>query len=117
MSGQTVLDIEYNDVPKLMTTFKSFFASHIHIKFKWQKVKAQVEENRTAWITVVNVKVNDTIKGGEGEENWRLDYAYTLLKQPKEMELCATRWLDGFKNAKKKSTLELPGYENANTIN
>ena len=106
----TLMDIEYKDVPELMRIFKGFFPSHMHIKFLWQKTRAQITKDRTAVVTVINVKINDTKDGGEGEENWTLEYAYNILKHPKEMELCAKRWLDSFKNKKKKATLDLPGY-------
>lgn len=105
------MDIEYKDVPELMNLFKRFFPKHFHIKFSWAPMN--IWDNGTVKrATVINVKVNDTEKGGEGEENWLLSYAYTLLKNPKEMDLCAKRWLDAFVAAKRKATLDILGHKN-----
>jgi hypothetical protein len=92
-----------------MKSFKKFFDPNFHIRFNW--VPTKVNHNGTLRrTTVINVKVNDTKNGGEAEENWLLDYAYTLLKQPKEMDMCAKRWLEAFKNVKKKATLDILGH-------
>lgn len=107
------MKIEYKEVPELLNIFKSYWPSNYHIRFKWQPTMVQVGENnnQVQQITLINVKVNDVDRGGEGEENWSLEYARTILKQPKEMELCIKRWQDGFKNVKKKPTLNIQGYE------
>jgi len=105
------MKIEYRQVSELMKNFTGYFPNHIHIKFLWTKTRAQVTAEETAVIPIIKVTINDTNKGGEGEEYWTLEYAYSLLKQPKEMELCVARWFKGFKNARRTPTLELPGYE------
>ena len=97
------MKIEYKEVPELLNIFKSYWSNNYHIKFEWRSSKD--------YIYLINVKVNDTDKGGQGEENWTLEYAYTILKTPKEMELCIKRWKDGFKNAKKKPTLDIEGHK------
>ena|SRR6056300_1676377 len=97
------MKIEYKEVPELLNIFKSYWSNNYHIKFEWRSSKD--------YIYLINVKVNDTDKGGQGEENWTLEYAYTILKSPKEMELCIKRWKDGFKNAKKKPTLDIEGHK------
>ena len=112
----TLMDIEHKDIPKLMKEFKKHFQNYMHIKFIKTKTLAQVGENKTAVVDIINVQINDTSKGGRGEENWTLQYAYDILKHPKEMDLCVQRWLLGFKTAKKKPTLDLPGYTSP-TIN
>lgn len=104
------MKIEYKEVPELMNTFKKHWPNKYHIKFEWKPIMAQVSDNNVQRITVINVKVNDTDLGGEGEENWTLEYAHTLLKTPKEMDACVKRWHDGFKNAKRKSTLNVGGH-------
>lgn len=107
------MKIEHKEVPELLKIFRSYWARNYHIGMKWQPIMAQIGEdkNHVQRITVINVKVNDTDLGGEGEENWTLEYAYTLLKTPKEMETCIKRWKDGFKNAKRKSTLDIGGHK------
>lgn len=114
------MKIEYKEVPELLNIFKSYWSNNYHIKFEWKPTIVQVGErsSQVQRVTLVNVKVNDTDKGGEGEENWTLEYAYTLLKTPKEMELCIKRWKDGFKNAKKKPTLDIEGHKvESSTLN
>lgn len=103
------MNIAHKDVPELLKTFTTFFPKQYHINFTWKKIEAQVEVDKTAWITVIEVKVNDTGKGGEGVEYWLLEYANTIFKNAKEMERCAQRWLDGFASAKKKATLDILG--------
>ena len=106
------MDIEFKDVPGLMNLFKSFFPAHFHIAFKWQPMDvAYNNEGHTKRVQVINVKVNDTQRGGEGEENWLLEYASTLLTQPKEMDECAKRWLKSFAEVKRKSTLDILGHK------
>ena len=97
------MKIEYKEVPELLNIFKSYWSNNYHIKFEWK-----------LWVDstyLINVKVNNTDKGGLAEENWTLEYARTILKSPKEMELCVKRWKDGFKNAKKKPTLDIEGHK------
>jgi len=106
------MKIEYKEVPELLNIFKSYWANNYHIKFEWKPIAYYMKDNaQMVRDTVINVKVNDTDKGGQGEENWTLEYAYTILKTPKEMELCIKRWKDGFKNAKKKPTLDIEGHK------
>jgi hypothetical protein len=97
------MKIEYKEVPELLNIFKSYWSNNYHIKFEWR--------SSLDYLYLINVKVNDTDKGGQGEENWTLEYAYTVLKTPKEMELFIKRWKDGFKNAKKKPTLDIEGHK------
>lgn len=102
------MKIEYEDVPKLLTIFKSYWSKKYHIRFAWGPIQARSEDTKAiVHIDVINVKINDTILGGQGEENWTLEYAYTILKNSKERELCVKRWKDGFKNAKKVPTLDI----------
>lgn len=107
------MDIEHKDVPELLKLFKTFWEPHYHIKFKWQPTWVQNGDDKTnqELVTLINVKVNDTDKGGEGEENWTLEYANTILKSAKEMDLCVKRWKDGFAKAKKESTLDILGHK------
>ena len=106
------MGIEFKDVPQLMNCFKKFFPAHYHIAFKWQPMDVAYNgDGDTKRVIVINVKVNDTQKGGEGEENWLLDYAQVLLTQPKEMDECAKRWLKSFAEVKRKSTLDILGHK------
>lgn len=107
------MKIEYKEVPELLNIFKSYWANNYHIKFRWTDQTFPINEELTKFTreTVILVTVNDTDKGGEASEYWTLEYAYTIFKTPKEMELCIKRWKDGFKNAKKKPTLDIGGYE------
>lgn len=108
------MKIEYKEVPELLKTFRSFWTGNYHIKMTWQPTMVQVGENPkdVRMVTLINVKVNDTNIGGEAEENWTLEYARTILKEPKEMDLCINRWRDGFAKAKKKPTLDILGHKN-----
>ena len=105
------MDLQFKDVPTLMNLFKSFFPAHFHIAFKWQLLNvAYNNAGDSKVVNVINVKVNNTKEGGEGEENWLLDYAQVLLTQPKEMDECAKRWLKSFAEVKQKSTLDILGH-------
>jgi hypothetical protein len=107
------MDIEFKDVKKLMTLFKSFFSAKYHITMEWKPVMTTYNcTEALKRVQVVTVRINDTIKGGEGEENWTLDYAQVLLTQPKEMDKCVKRWLSSFAKAKRKATLDILGHKN-----
>ena len=107
------MNIEFKDVPTLVNCFKKFFPARFHLAFKWQPMDVVYDnDGRSKRVTVINVKVNDTENGGEGEENWLLDYAQVLLTQPKEMDECAKRWLNAFSSAKRKATLDILGHKN-----
>lgn len=111
------MKIELKEVPALVESFRKFFPAHFHINFKWMPTEVMDAETKSIKrITVINVKVNDTQKGGEAEENWLLEYAYTLLKYPKEMDKCGERWLAGFANAKKQATLDILGHKNVEAV-
>ncbi len=105
------MNIEFKDVPDLMNAFKKFFPSYFHISFKWMPCMAQIGEE-VKQVTVIQVVVNNTKDGGAAEENWLLEYAQTLLKNPKELDACANRWLTAFANAKRKATLDILGHKN-----
>lgn len=105
------MDIEFKDVPQLIDIFKKFFPPHYHIYFRWMLANVKDEHGNLKITTVINVKINDTKDGGEAEENWLLDYAYTLLKHPAEMDKCAQRWLTAFNNRKKVATLDILGHK------
>ena len=114
------MKIEYKQVPELLKTFRGFWPSNYHIKFKWEPIMVQVGDNSldVRRVNVITVKVNDTDKGGEAEEHWTLEYAYTLLKSTKEMELCINRWHLAFKNVKRISTLNIEGQRvDSSTLN
>lgn len=109
------MDIEFKDVPELMRVFRKFFPNYFHIKFEWTSVLADInghaEQRR-----VIRVEVNDTEKGGAAVEHWLLSYARVLLKDSKEMDKCAKRWLDAFQNIRRESTLDILGHKNVEAV-
>lgn len=105
------MNIEFKEVPDLMNAFKKFFPAYFHITFKWMPCDAELN-GEVKRITVINVVINNTRDGGAAEENWLLEYAYSLLKNPKELDACAQRWLTAFANAKRKATLDILGHKN-----
>jgi hypothetical protein len=105
------MDIKYQDIPELLKIFTSYWPSKYHIKMEHKRVWAE-----NAFICVIYVRINDTEKGGEGEEHWLLEYANDIFKKPKEMELCIKRWHTAFAKAKAKPTLDILGSTNE-TIN
>lgn len=87
------------ELKKLQKSFASLFTSEYLISMQFHH---RLDVGR-----VVKVRVNKINDVGEAQEDWSLDFADKLLKNPKELEVCAKRWLDAFSNAKPKPTLEL----------
>ncbi len=109
------MNIEFKEVPELLAVFRKFFPKHFHIKFDWTVILADINghaERRQ----VIRVEVNDTEKGGAAVEHWLLDYARVLLKNSKEMDLCAERWLTAFREVRRKSTLDILGHKNVDAV-
>ena len=107
------MDIEISKIPTLLNLFKSFFDPQYHIYFEVKNIYANRGDGLDAKRAgVIEVRITDTIKGGEGKENWSLDYAQVLLTQPKEMDQCVQRWITSFAKVKKVSTLDILGHKN-----
>lgn len=109
------MDIEFKEVPELLAVFRKFFPKHFHIKFDWTTAMVD-NQGSLKRVQVIRVEVNDTEKGGAGVEHWLLSYAKTLLTDSNEMDKCGARWIAGFQNARKKSTLDILGHKNVEAI-
>lgn len=109
------MKIETKSLGTLMDILKSNFDSKHYIKM--EVIRRKLKQDSEETVQLIEVKISAPI--GTGTEHWTFEYAYELLKKPKEMDLCIKRWSEAFAIAKWKPTLNLEGYTsvNNNTIN